>query len=518
MAVAERILHLQPDTDTRPDRALVHEAQHGREEAATVLYQRYYPRIYSFVSHLTYGRANAEDLTQEVFVRALKALGRFNGQYRFEHWLLRIAKNLCIDEARRNVRQPALTDPRELSELEGIPAPDYVWESVSRDMVATVVHRALQALPSRQRAVLVMREMEGMSYADIAQVVGTNPRGVEATLRRARARFRIEVSRAESAEVARATCRRVLRLVGDDAAASRSEEAAAHLAHCADCRRQARLGVDGRPPFASRAFGFFPPLLGLGRLAALFRPSAVAPSIRRVSDRARDALALAGPGSSALAAPIVRMAEVAGGVLVATVVTMSPTLTTTAQPLGATVSTASEVAAPPQVQSVPATSLLFRASPGSPVTAGPATTAAQPSAPALTTPSLLGASPSGAGLLDVLSPLGLGQAGAGDAVASALSNVSSVSNILADQLNQVAQLTNSTLDNLTAPLGPGVPNLTTPVDELSNGVIQGVGNTVKGLTSGLRSGLRSPVTSSPVTSSAVPAADPPATSTATAQP
>src|SRR6266436_236367 len=248
MAVAERILHLRPDPDTRPDRALVHEAQHGREEAATVLYQRYYPRIYSFVSHLTYGRANAEDLTQEVFVRALKALGRFNGQYRFEHWLLRIAKNLCIDEARRNVRQPALTDPRELPELEGIPAPDYVWESVSRDMVATVVHRALQALPSRQRAVLVMREMEGMSYADIAQVVGTNPRGVEATLRRARARFRIEVSRAESAEVARATCRRVLRLVGDDPQASRSEEAAAHLAHCADCRRQARLGADGLPP------------------------------------------------------------------------------------------------------------------------------------------------------------------------------------------------------------------------------------------------------------------------------
>ena len=199
MAVAERILHLQPDTDTRPDRALVHEAQHGHEEAATVLYRRYYPRIYSFVSHLTYGRANAEDLTQEVFVRALKALGRFNGQYRFEHWLLRIARNLCIDEARRNVRQPALTDPGELPELEGIPAPDYVWESVSRDMVATVVHRALQALPARQRTVLVMREMEGMSYADIAQVVGTNPRGVEATLRRARARFRIEVSRAESA-------------------------------------------------------------------------------------------------------------------------------------------------------------------------------------------------------------------------------------------------------------------------------------------------------------------------------
>src|SRR5260370_18606949 len=114
MAVAGRLLPLRPAPDPRPDRALVYEAQHGREEAATVLYQRYYPRIYSFVSHLTYGRANAEDLTQEVFVRALKALGRFNGQDRFEHWLLRIAKNLCIAEARGNARQPALTLPPKL--------------------------------------------------------------------------------------------------------------------------------------------------------------------------------------------------------------------------------------------------------------------------------------------------------------------------------------------------------------------------------------------------------------------
>src|SRR5258708_9580806 len=236
MSVGGRLFHLRPDSASRPDRALVYEAQHGREEAATVLYRRYYPRIYSFVSHLASGRANAEDLTQEVFGRALKALGRFNGQYQFEHWLLRIAKNLCIDEARRNVRQPELTDPGELPELQGIPAPDYVWESVSRDLVASVVHRALQALPSRQRAILVMREMEGMSYADIAQVVATNPRGVEATLRRARARFRMEISRAESAEEARATCRRGLQPVGGNPPAAPSQGAPAHPSHSAPSR------------------------------------------------------------------------------------------------------------------------------------------------------------------------------------------------------------------------------------------------------------------------------------------
>jgi hypothetical protein len=160
---------------------------------------------------------------------------------------------------------------------------------------------------------------------------------------------------------------------------------------------------------------------------------------------------------------------------------------------------------------VPSTSLLFRSSPGSPVTAGQASTAAQPSAPALTTPSLLGASPSGAGPLDVLSQLGL--APGGDVVANALTNVGSVSNILADQLNQVAQLTNSTLDNLTAPLGPGVQPLTTSVNELTNGVIQGVRTTLKDLGTGPSTRV-----GSPVTGSAVPAADPTTTPTATAQP
>ena len=77
----------------------------------------------------------------------------------------------------------------------------------------------------------------------------------------------------------------------------------------------------------------------------------------------------------------------------------------------------------------------------------------------------------------------------------------------------MAQLTNATLDNLTSPLGPGVQTLTTPVDELTDGVIRGLGNTVRGLGGGLTTGIRSAVTSSAVsdstssdvTSSAVPA-------------
>jgi len=86
------------------ERILVQAAQSGRSEATDELVERYYPRVYSFVATLQSG--DAEDLTQEVFARALGALPRFNGEYQFGAWLLQIARNVCIDEARRQVRRP----------------------------------------------------------------------------------------------------------------------------------------------------------------------------------------------------------------------------------------------------------------------------------------------------------------------------------------------------------------------------------------------------------------------------
>lgn len=482
MAVAERILNLRPLADTRPDRALVHDAQQGDPGASAVLIERYYPRIYSFVSHLTYGRGSAEDLTQEVFARALKALGRFNGQYQFEHWLLRIAKNLCIDEARRNVRSPELTDPGELPELQGVPAPDYVWETVSQELVASVVRRALSALPSRQRAVLVMREMEGMSYADIAQVIGTNPRGVEATLRRARLRFRMEIARAESVEEGQATCRRVLRLVNDDPAGSRSEEAATHLAHCAECRRAARAGQGMSP---GKAFGFVP-LVGLlkGWAAMQHGGSAVGASLRRVGGRMKDASMIAGlglGGGAVLAAPIARMAEVTTGVLVATVVVVVPMSQATAP-----VSTATTYVAPAQVQvaGVPSVAVLYKASTSSQQVSSTRTvfqTSAAPITPSIVdTPSIVASStPDLVGTLN---------AATGGLVNGTLGGVDSITQILTSQLDAVNQLANSTVAEVTSPLAqlaPVVNAVTGTVSTVTGGVgslLKGVGAQVRGLT------------------------------------
>ena len=482
MAVAERILNLRPLADTRPDRALVYEAQRGQAEAASVLIERYYPRIYSFVSHLTYGRANAEDLTQEVFARALKALGRFNGQYQFEHWLLRIAKNLCIDEARRNVRSAQLTDPGELPELEGIPAPDYVWETVDRELVASVVHRALSALPARQRAVLVMREMEGMSYADIAQVIGTNPRGVEATLHRARVRFRMEIARAESVEEGQAACRRVLRLVHDDPGASRSQETAAHLAQCTECRRAMRAG--GTP---ARAFGVAPLAGLLGRMrgwASLRGRAGLTASVRRLPERLKDSASLAGLNSTAaFAAPLARMAEVTAGVVVVTVVAVAPTLPafTPVTATTAAYAPAEAQATVPQVGNVPNVVTPYRASASSPVVFG-SSGAIQLQPGSQPVPSLQ-ASPD-AGVSGLLG--GLGLTPVQNLLGTTLDNVGTVGDILASQLNQVAELANRTVSGALAPLGAPVAPLAETVTTTVNTLTGGLATTVKGVETPLK--------------------------------
>lgn len=193
MAVAQRILHLRPIIDIRSDASLVKAAKSGADDAAEALARRYYGKVHSFVSYMTYSSAShPDDLTQEVFARAWRALPRFNGRYQFSAWLLRIARNLVIDEARKQLRAPTVTDPVDLEKLEQVDPTDTVWESVRSEVTARSVREVLADMPIKQRTALILREIEGLSYSEIAAVMGTNDRAIEGILRRARERFRSE--------------------------------------------------------------------------------------------------------------------------------------------------------------------------------------------------------------------------------------------------------------------------------------------------------------------------------------
>jgi RNA polymerase sigma-70 factor (ECF subfamily) len=274
------------------ERTLVQAAQSGRSEATDELIERYYPRVYSFVSAQK-PAADAEDLTQEVFARALRALPRFNGEYQFGAWLLQIARNVCIDEARRSTRRPQPTDPVDLVELETQFQPDHVWESVSAQIAVTTVHKALARLPKRQRTVLVLRELEGMSYADIAIAQRISTRAVEISLSRARKRMRVELAGLDLAEEEMAECRRMASILATDPAAMSREDVSGHLRTCRLCQARARR----RPRQAMRAI--------LGFLMA---------------SPARLAQALTSAPGTATLSPLSRLAEMGASVAVATVV------------------------------------------------------------------------------------------------------------------------------------------------------------------------------------------------------
>ncbi|HYR63829.1 MAG TPA: sigma-70 family RNA polymerase sigma factor [Actinomycetota bacterium] len=287
------------------ERILVQAAQSGLPQATDELVERYYPRVYSFVSSMK--GSDAEDLTQEVFARALHALPRFNGEYQFGAWLLQIARNVCIDEARRQVRRPQPTDPVDLVEMETTAQPDHVWESVSAQIAVTTVHKALGRLPKRQRTVLVLRELEGMSYADIAVALRISTRAVEISLSRARKRMRVELASLDLAEEEMAECRRMASMLATDPAAMSREDVAAHMRSCRLCQAIARR----RPRDAMRAL--------LGLLAA--SPSHLTGLFRRqllLGQRLAHSVT-ASPGAATLS-PLSRFAEIGASVAVATAV------------------------------------------------------------------------------------------------------------------------------------------------------------------------------------------------------
>jgi RNA polymerase sigma-70 factor (ECF subfamily) len=288
------------------ERTLVQAAQSGRPEATDELVERYYPRVYSFVSAQK-PAADAEDLTQEVFARALRALPRFNGEYQFGAWLLQIARNVCIDEARRSTRRPQPTDPVDLVELETTTQPDHVWESVSAQIAVTTVHKALARLPKRQRTVLVLRELEGMSYADIAIAQRISTRAVEISLSRARKRMRTELASLDLAEEELAECRRMAGILATDPAAMSREDVASHVRTCRLCQTMARR----RPrPVMRAVLGFL--TASPAHLATLAR--------RQLATGQRLAQALTSAPGTATLSPLSRLAEMGASVAMATAV------------------------------------------------------------------------------------------------------------------------------------------------------------------------------------------------------
>ncbi len=151
------------------DAALAIRASKGESGAFGLLYDRHVAAIYRYVYYRVRDDAEAEDLTSDVFMRALKAMPRYEPRQAFLAWLYRIARNAVIDRARRGNRQVSFEDALEHPGADRIVEPD---AEVLAHADNTTLRAALAKLTPLQQEVVVLRYLEGYSTQEIARIVG----------------------------------------------------------------------------------------------------------------------------------------------------------------------------------------------------------------------------------------------------------------------------------------------------------------------------------------------------------
>ena len=168
------------------DEELVRLSQQGDLKAFGILVERYQKKVFTVAYSLVQDTDEAQDLTQESFVRAYSALESFRGTARFYTWIYRITVNLCMDHFRKQaVEKAAMT--HEQDEHQNPTTPDRV---ASQHEMSQAVRQAIRALPEDHRTVIIMREIEGLSYQEIAKVAGISIGTVMSRLFYARRKLR----------------------------------------------------------------------------------------------------------------------------------------------------------------------------------------------------------------------------------------------------------------------------------------------------------------------------------------
>jgi RNA polymerase sigma factor (sigma-70 family) len=246
----------------RSDEQLIAAFRSGNDEAFRVLHDRYRQRLFAYVRQMlsSCSRQDAEDVLQDVFVRAYGALRNDNREMNARAWLYRVAHNRCIDHLRRPIPPAA-----EIFEVSRKPLLDPVEEAQRRDDLRQLVADVGQ-LPEQQRSALLMREIDGMTYADLANALDVTVPAVKSLLVRAR------VGLVEAAEARDADCVEIQAdlLRAYDRGVKASGRARKHMRSCSNCTeyrgalRGMRRSFAALSPIGVGPLAFAAKLIGLG--------------------------------------------------------------------------------------------------------------------------------------------------------------------------------------------------------------------------------------------------------------
>ena len=186
------------------DSALMSAAQQGDYEAFERLVERYRDRVFRLAYGMTKSQSDAEEVVQEAFLNLFKSLSRFRGDSAPGSWIYRIAANAALMRLRQQRRKPLLSIEDYQPNLRQV-AKDSIWpsglwsrapdKSVLSDELRHHIEAAVHKLPEKHRLVLLLRDVEGQSNAEVAEALSLTVATVKARLHRARMFVRAELER-----------------------------------------------------------------------------------------------------------------------------------------------------------------------------------------------------------------------------------------------------------------------------------------------------------------------------------
>ena len=344
---AAPLAHASPWLRLRSDEQLVGLFRSGSEDAFRVIHDRYRQRLFSYSRQMLGGSgSDAEDVMQDVFLRAYRALRADERPVSLRSWLYRVAHNRCIDTLRRPT--PEASDVFEMSRP---PAHDPCDAAERREDLRRLV-ADVRRLPDQQRSALLMREMDGMSYAELSEALGVSLQAVKSLLVRAR------IGLVEAIEARDTACSEIRLDLTDafDRGVRASGLARRHLRDCDGCveyRTQLRAVRHGLSILGPGGSG---PLAGLLKLVGLGGAgSAGAASAGGGAAAGGSVLAAATTGTAAKVAAVVCCAALTAGsaVQVTEQIVRSSGSSTAAERRDA--ASASQRAIAPAVRAAPAT-------------------------------------------------------------------------------------------------------------------------------------------------------------------
>ncbi|MDP2654205.1 MAG: sigma-70 family RNA polymerase sigma factor [Candidatus Omnitrophota bacterium] len=179
------------------DEELIADYQQGNPKALEMLYERYKEPILNFALRILGNRADAEDVTADVFGVLIVRRDAYQPKAKFSTWLYTVTRNACISKIRKHKNVFSLWFQGQNGEYDEIPVPDKqpsVSMRLADQETGEQIRKAIEKLPDSQKEALILREYHGMSYDEISQVLGCSLENVKILIFRGRERLRRELT------------------------------------------------------------------------------------------------------------------------------------------------------------------------------------------------------------------------------------------------------------------------------------------------------------------------------------